>query len=365
MSSYDDDSDQDNYAGAHGGYDDLYDDVMEEAGYDAWDRMEEFDYDEETYLFEFDPFVEYFDLLKDDSDVVIMTYESLLELAEKTCQLLSAWKLRASSSPCNEPDIGSKDDKPLAFHAFGLNMYQLCFEERADLKIYSVDKLLRILGSEDEVFNFQEKVKQMVKFLKNCLQDILESCIPSLAYPVLRILLSHLLAEKGLQKLGQVLKQEPIKTVEKEYMDKLYLSLADIYDHLKVVMFNIEPNTHSTEPSLIEKKARLLERFELLVELVSVSSHEAGLASVEIENSLVADPGGEMEILKKIEGEREDQQHVGQSDREMTEKIVEEDGNKDLEKIVEEDEKERKDIRQRFNNCGQEVKNEERDVGQL
>eukprot|EP00092_Neocalanus_flemingeri_P026586 GFUD01028813.1.p1 GENE.GFUD01028813.1~~GFUD01028813.1.p1 ORF type:complete len:332 (-),score=76.54 GFUD01028813.1:87-1082(-) len=306
MSSYDDDSDQDDYAGAYGGYDDIYDDVMEEAGYDAWDRMEEFDYDEETYLFEFDPFDEYFYLLKDDTGIVVMTYQSLLELAKKTCQLLSAWKLRTSSSPCNETDIGSIDDKSLAPHVFGLNMYSVCHESRDELKIYSVAKLLQILGSEDEVFNFQEEVNQVVKFLKNCLKDILESCLPPLPHTVLRILFSQLLGVKGLQKLGQVLEQEPIKVVEKDYMDKLYLSLAEVYDHLKVIMFNI-PNIFSTESTLIEKKARFLERFKLLAELVNTSSHEyeAYLDSVEIENALVADPGGEMEILDKIEGKED------------------------------------------------------------
>eukprot|EP00092_Neocalanus_flemingeri_P000393 GFUD01000417.1.p1 GENE.GFUD01000417.1~~GFUD01000417.1.p1 ORF type:complete len:356 (+),score=95.09 GFUD01000417.1:56-1069(+) len=312
MSANDDHSDQDNYAGAYGGSDD----VMEEAGYDEIEEEifdyeeieeeEEFDYDEETYLFEFDPFefVEYIYPFKDDSDLEIMTYQSLLELAKKTCQLLSAWKLRKSSSP-NETDIGSIDDKPLAAaHVFGLNMYQICDEERDELKIYSVAKLLRILGSEDEVFNFQEEVNQVVKFLKNCLHDILESCLPPLPDPVLRILFSQLLGVKGLQKLGQVLEQVPIKMVEKDYMNKLYLSLAEVYDHLKVVMFNI-PNTDSTESTLIEKKATFLERFKLLAELVNTSSHEAYLDSVEIENALVADPGGEMEILDKIEGKED------------------------------------------------------------
>ena len=78
---------EDNYAGAFGGYDDIYDDVMEEAGCDAWDiGNDEFDFDEERYLFEFDPFFEY-------CDIVTMTYQSLVKLAEKTFQLLGHHQL--------------------------------------------------------------------------------------------------------------------------------------------------------------------------------------------------------------------------------------------------------------------------------
>ena len=56
-------SDEDHNAGAYG---DLYNDVMEEAGYDAWDiEYPEIDFEDEKYL-EFYHFSEYF-YLKDYS----------------------------------------------------------------------------------------------------------------------------------------------------------------------------------------------------------------------------------------------------------------------------------------------------------
>ena len=111
-SDYDDDSeyevlsDEDDYAGAYGGgYNDLYDDVLEEADFDAWNIVNrEFNFDEESPLFEFDPFAEYFGL-KDESDNVMMTYQALLELSEMTVRLLQAWEKRSTTAHSERPDL--------------------------------------------------------------------------------------------------------------------------------------------------------------------------------------------------------------------------------------------------------------------
>eukprot|EP00092_Neocalanus_flemingeri_P024708 GFUD01026797.1.p1 GENE.GFUD01026797.1~~GFUD01026797.1.p1 ORF type:complete len:354 (+),score=113.32 GFUD01026797.1:189-1250(+) len=327
----DDYSDEDNYAGAYGGYDDLYDDVMEEAGYDAWDiGYEEFGFDEETFLFEFDPLVEYFDL-KDHSDVVTITYQSLVKLTEMTCQLLRAWMKRSSASLGDDQDNKITQDEP--FNYYVLNLYQLETKERDELKTYSVAKLLRSFGSEEEVSKFEKAVNQMGKFLRKCLLDILGSCLPhSLPYPVLSTILSHLMAAKGLHKVGLVTKLESSKMMEMDYMDKLYLSLADVYDHIKVVMFNIEPNTHSTEPTLNEKKESLLERFKLLAESVNKFDTEFGLDSLEIISDIEV---GGVDMFEELEEAGEDEtQYVrhsedGQAYPELDEKIEEDDPNKE------------------------------------
>ena len=111
-SEYDDFSVEDIYAGAYGGYDDLYDDVVEEAGYDAWDIVNpEFNFDEERPLFEFDPFSEYYDLSKDESGSVVMTYQALGELSEMTARLLQAWEKRSTSAVHSEsPDVSEVSD---------------------------------------------------------------------------------------------------------------------------------------------------------------------------------------------------------------------------------------------------------------
>eukprot|EP00092_Neocalanus_flemingeri_P038051 GFUD01041420.1.p1 GENE.GFUD01041420.1~~GFUD01041420.1.p1 ORF type:complete len:335 (+),score=108.10 GFUD01041420.1:97-1101(+) len=305
-------SDEDNYAGAYGGYDDLYDDVMEGAGYDVWGILvDEFGFDEETYLFQFDPFKEYFDLK--------VTYQSLMELIEMTYQLLRAWKKRAS----NEQDVETTQDDP--FHSFGLNLYQLVDpKERDELKTYSVAKLLHIFGSNEEVSKFEEEVNQMMKFLRKCFLDILARCLPSsLPYPVLSTIFSHLQAAKGLLNVGVVTKLECSKMMETEYMDKLYLSMADVYDYLKVVMFNVEPNTHSTEPSLNEKKESVLRSFKILSELVNKFRTEFGLDSLEITSDTETNQGRGMDMFEKL---GETSECVGHSDLELMKKIIKGDG---------------------------------------
>ena len=94
-SDYDDRSDEDKYAGVNGGYDDFYDDVMEEAGYDAWYfENPEFEHADEWPIFVFDPFSEYFNL-KDNSDKIMMTYQALSLLSDYTSKLIEAWAKRS------------------------------------------------------------------------------------------------------------------------------------------------------------------------------------------------------------------------------------------------------------------------------
>ena len=83
-----------------GGYDDLYDDVVEWAGYDAWRDIEypEFNFDEESPLFKFDTFTEYFRLADEDGNVM-MTYQGLGTLSEMTVKLLKAWEKRSIAGP--------------------------------------------------------------------------------------------------------------------------------------------------------------------------------------------------------------------------------------------------------------------------
>ena len=298
VSDYDLASDEDNYAGAYGGYDDLYDDVIEEAGYDAWDIEDpEFDFDEERQLFEFDPFSEYFEL-KDNSDIVMMTYQALVQMAETTSDLLVAWKKRSTAA--NPEDEESLPEAgPDSFHQLGLNLYQLEQEDRDELRSYSVWKLMRVLGGKDEVLQLSAKVDQIMNYVKQVLINIMGSCLPSpLPYPVMSIILSNLLTTRGLNKLGHVAKDESVKLVEVKHMDKLYLAMADVFDHLKIVMFNIEPNTLATEPSMKEKKAKLEEEFELLDNILTDTDPILeGLECLEIGSDVEA---GEDEWSEKI-----------------------------------------------------------------
>ena len=97
-SDYDEDDEYEDFSDEDSDYDDQYD------GYDAWNiENPEFNLDEESPMFEFDPFAQYFDL-KDESDNVMMTYQALGELSEMTSRLLQAWEKRSKTAHSERPE---------------------------------------------------------------------------------------------------------------------------------------------------------------------------------------------------------------------------------------------------------------------
>jgi len=287
-SEYDDSLYEDNYAGTFGGYDDLYDDVMEEAGYDAWDiENPEFNFDEERPMFDFDPFSEYFDL-KDESDNVMMTYQALGELADMTAKLLSAWEKRAAVDHIERQEghtpmgVQGDDYSPLLL---GLNLYQLELEERSDLRSYSVWKLARLLGGNEEVKKLKQVIENISNFVKRIILTSVGNSLPRpMPYPVINTILSYLLPVKGAVNIGPVTTEDS-KEGERKEMERLYLAMAEIFDHVKVIMFNIEPNTLVTEPSITEKIAMLVGKFEVLVATVESTQFQVSFEGLDIKDN--------------------------------------------------------------------------------
>jgi len=297
-SDYDDSVDEDNYAGALGGYDDMYDDddVMLEAGYDAWDFVRpEFNFDDERPLFDFDPFFEYFEL-KDESDNVMMTYQALGELAEMTVNLLVAWEKRAAADHLVRQDytllsVEGIDDQLLLrgldhyqFQPQGLNLYQLEMEERRYLRSNSVWKLEMLLRGSEEVKKLKQVFDRICHFVKRILLAILGNCLPCpMPYPVLKSILSYLHPVKGAVNIGLV-RTDDSREVERKDMESLYLAIAEVFDHIKVLMFNIQPNTLITEPSIIEKKDMLVEKFEVLLETATSTQLQISFDGLDIKD---------------------------------------------------------------------------------
>jgi len=288
-SEYEDSFYEDNYAGAFGGYDDLYDDVMEEAGYDAWDiENPEFNFDEERPMFDFDPFSEYFDL-KDESDNVMMTYQALGELADMTAKLLYAWEKRAAVDHIERqeghtPMDQGNDCSPLLL-GLNLNLYQLELEDRSDLRSYSVWKLARLLGGNEEVKKLKQVIENISNFVKRIILTSVGNSLPCpMPYPVINTILSYLLPVKGAVNIGPVTTEDS-KEGERKEMERLYLAMAEIFDHVKVIMFNIEPNTLVTEPSIIEKKEMLVGKFEVLVAIVESTQLQVSFEGLDIKEN--------------------------------------------------------------------------------
>jgi len=277
------------YAGAFSGYDDLYDDVMEEAGYDAWDiENPEFNFDAERPMFDFDPFSEYFDL-KDESDNVMMTYQALGELADMTAKLLYAWEKRAAVDHIERqeghtPMDQGNDCSPLLL-GLNLNLYQLELEDRSDLRSYSVWKLARLLGGNEEVKKLKQVIENISNFVKRIILTSVGNSLPCpMPYPVINTILSYLLPVKGAVNIGPVTTEDS-KEGERKEMERLYLAMAEIFDHVKVIMFNIEPNTLVTEPSITEKKELLVGKFEVLVATVKSTQLQVSFEGLDIKDN--------------------------------------------------------------------------------
>jgi len=209
-----------------------------------------------------------------------VTYQSLLELTEKTSQLLSFWK--KWSPEALQDDIKLKDYEQLQFSRLAciwMNSYRLNPRDRPEFslnfRIFLLGKFVTVFRGVEEVSSFEDEIGEIVKFLKKTLLDILgRSFALPLPYPVLISIFSHLIAVKGLGNLGLVTIK--LRWIEVEYMEMLHASLTGLCENLKGVMFNTELNTDNRKSSWSDKKASLSNSFKLLAQLVENASLENG-----------------------------------------------------------------------------------------
>merc|ERR1712179_844354 len=143
-------------------------------------------------MFDFDPFSEYFDL-KDESDNVMMTHQALGELADMTAKLLYAWEKRAAVDHIERqeghtPMDQGNDCSPLLL-GLNLNLYQLELEDRSDLRSYSVWKLARLLGGNEEVKKLKQVIENISNFVKRIILNSVSNSLPCpMPYPVINTL---------------------------------------------------------------------------------------------------------------------------------------------------------------------------------
>jgi len=123
---------------------------------------------------------------------------------------------------------------------FDMNLYQLGGEDRDKLRSFSVRKFLEVMGGQEQVLEFREKIDQVLIFTKKVLGSILARCLPmDVPYPALRNILSHLLREGGLHNVGYMSSDDEVEKVD----ERFHLSLLDdcvtfFYYYIKDVMFN-------------------------------------------------------------------------------------------------------------------------------
>ena len=243
------------------------------------EESEGYGFGEETYLYDFCPIkdleLEFFI----GHVTVTVSYHSLINLAGMTIRLINAWKKRKETGN----DYGDTIFGPHGAH------YQLDMIQREELKSYSLRKLEQELGSKEQVLEFEHDVHAVETLLKNCVLAILAPCLPHtrLPYPVWSTMMSYLLEKDGLKKIGQICVDATDKENEAKLMCSLYLKLAEVYDHLKWVMFLLDSYSFSgrklkyLDSSWDVRRKSLHERSQALADLVHISMVRDNIADIE------------------------------------------------------------------------------------
>ena len=137
----------------------------------------------------------------------------------------------------------------------------------------------------------KEAVDGIFIFSKRIILAILENSLPRpMPYPVMNTILSYLLPVKGAGNIGLLSNDEEAKVVERKDLAELYLALAEVHDHVQVIMFSTDPLVY--EPSKMnEKKTILVEKFEIMVATVNNFQLQLGFEGLVIEEI----EAGEME----------------------------------------------------------------------
>jgi len=229
------DNDNDSYGDDYGEYES--DDLDED---DNWsirvsiNWYPEFGFDEERYLFEYKPTDT--DLVHYDPNYpgfLSPSYQLVFTKTEMLSNLLGAWQKRSISNLEGEFSNSEYSD-------LDMNLYQLGGEDRDKLRSSSVRKFLEVMGGQEQVVEFREKIDQVLIFTKKVLGSILARCLPmDVPYPALRNILSHLMREEGLHNVGYMSSDDE---VEKMY-EGFHRSFLDdcvtfFYCYMKNVMFN-------------------------------------------------------------------------------------------------------------------------------
>jgi len=241
-----DQSDADCSENDYGEYvsDDLYeddifdpeDDVVdfEDDDLDPEDDFLDHEFDEERHLFEYDPTT---NQIHDDPNYTggPPSYQKVFTKTEMLSKLLGAWQKRSKGNLQGEFSDAEYSD------LFDVNLYQLEEEDRVKLRSFSVRKFLEVIGGQEEVEKFREKIEQILIFTNKVLNSILARCLPlDLPYPALRNILSHLIREEGLHKVGYMSTDDE---VEKQLNERVHLHSLEncimyFYLNMQKLMFN-------------------------------------------------------------------------------------------------------------------------------
>jgi len=272
---YSDISDADSYG-------DDYSEYESDGLDDIW--YPEFGFDEETYLFEYDPttHVHY------DPNYPVepsTSYQLVFTKTEMLSKLLGAWQKRSISNL-------QEEFSDTEYSHFDVNLYQMVEGDRAKLRSFSVRKFLEMMGGQEEVEKFRKKIDQTLILTKKILSSILARCLPmDLPYPALRNILSHLLREEGLHMMGFMSSDDEVEKVN----ERFHLSFLDdcityLYYYVKRLMFNSFSVTVSNSTMYLRY---MMKKFDKHLDKLSVMAEKMDSGGEKVEEIV---PSEEREI---------------------------------------------------------------------
>jgi len=224
------------------------------------DNPPEFGFDEERHLFEYNPL--------DASDPSETSYQRLLTVTDMMLKLLGAWKKRCRSGQ-QVNDLEDLDPN------FDINLYQMSQEDRVVLRSYSVRTILEIFEGESEIEKLNEKVNQAGTFLRKILGLLLGRCLPmAMPFPVMSTILSHLIREEGLLKVGLVGEEEEkeaesearVLPLELRDVMNMYGNMAHLYSLIRDVMFSFYRGVRVSIEELRQRKEDLIKGVDGMME---------------------------------------------------------------------------------------------------
>ena len=137
-----------------------------------------------------------------------------------------------------------------------------------------------LFGGKEEVMKLRQVVDNISIFVKRIISASLGNSLPCpMPYPVINTILSYLLPVRGAVNIGLVTNDDS-KEGERNDMIGLYLAMAEVFDLVKRVMFNIVVNTIVMGPSTL--KETLVEKFEDLVERVTSTELQISFEGLDI-----------------------------------------------------------------------------------
>merc|ERR1719309_1023872 len=191
---------------------------------DLYDDSEEFGYDEEKYLFDYaPPMIDWYEwnfrpsrfLAQNDP----IDYELLLPLVNLTIDIVEVFITRLEEAKVDK----GFEAKCHRYKFTGSNYYQLDAQGRRRSRAFSVKLVLRQVDKEEDIYSLKAVLQEIVRSIKMRMEITamkqLQVWFPTLPYPAVRTILSHLGLHRGLM----------ISSEEMSIIRKMYLNIGLIY----------------------------------------------------------------------------------------------------------------------------------------